>query len=242
MSKPATFGVSPWRTGWILAPKSLNWPATAGVAQRVRSGSLKRAARTASASRWSGCSRVTSTAVASLRAAGASVKMPGSMTRAAPLFSSRTHEWPSLVNCMAILQLDGEVPEFSGVSRGARWCLPYRRSLGLRLPVGRAGHCGPDPVHDLVGFGLGDLDELVHQVAALGGDEQPAALPDEVPGKCFIEPAAVLDVGAPEHPRRPVTAAQFIHGRVVGDLIWHMGLSPGSRECRRRLAEPAPRR
>src|ERR1039457_3024174 len=78
MSKPATFGVSPWRTGWILAPKSLNWPATAGVAQRGMAGSLKRAAR---------------------------------------LFSSRTHEWPSLVNCMAILQMDGEVPEFAGVSR-----------------------------------------------------------------------------------------------------------------------------
>jgi hypothetical protein len=44
------------------------------------------------ASRWSGCSWVTRTAVASLRAAGASEKVPGSMTRTAPFFSSRTHE------------------------------------------------------------------------------------------------------------------------------------------------------
>src|SRR6266851_6385585 len=40
------------------------------------------------------------------------------------------------------------------------------------VSVIRAGHCGPDPFHDLVGFVLGDLDELVLQVAALGGDQR----------------------------------------------------------------------
>ena len=50
--------------------------------------------------------------------------------------------------------------------------------------------------------------------------------------------AAGLEVGAPEHARRPLPAAQVIHDCVVGDLIWHLRLFPGSRECRRRRAEP----
>jgi transposase len=36
------------------------------------------------------------------------------------------------------------------------------------LAVVCAGHSGPDPLHDLVGLVLGDLEELVFQVAALG--------------------------------------------------------------------------
>jgi hypothetical protein len=36
-----------------------------------------------------------------------------------------------------------------------------------RLAVARAGDCGADAVDDLVCFALGDLDELVLQVAAL---------------------------------------------------------------------------
>ena len=59
--------------------------------------------------------------------------------------------------------------------------------------------------------------------------------------ECFVGPAAILGVGAPEYARRPVTAAQVIHNGVVGDLIWHLRLSPGSRECCRHRAEPAPR-
>ena len=38
------------------------------------------------------------------------------------------------------------------------------------LAVARAGDGGPDAVHDLVCFALGDLDELVLEVAALGGN------------------------------------------------------------------------
>ncbi len=136
-----------------------------------------------------------------------------------------------------------------------RSCLPCRRRLtssgaagvssaGIRskLAVARAGHCGPDPFYDLVGFVLGDLDELVLEVAALGGDQGRAALPHEICGKCFIALAARLEVGAPEHPRRALTAAQVVHNGVVGDLIWHLRLSPGSRECCRHRAEPAPQR
>ena len=51
--------------------------------------------------------------------------------------------------------------------RGAGWtAVRFQRELA----VVRVGHCGPDPLHDLAGFGLADLDVLVLQVAALGGD------------------------------------------------------------------------
>jgi len=57
-----------------------------------------------------------------------------------------------------------------GVQRGlgdAGWAAIW---FPRELAVVRAGYCGPDPFHDLVRFVLADLDELVHQVAALGGD------------------------------------------------------------------------
>jgi hypothetical protein len=35
-------------------------------------------------------------------------------------------------------------------------------ALSRRSGLARAGHCGPDALDDLVGFGLSDLDELIH--------------------------------------------------------------------------------
>jgi hypothetical protein len=64
--------------------------------------------------------------------------------------------------------------------------------------VARAGHGGPDPVDDLVRFLLGNLNELVFQVASFSGNERWAELPDEIPGKGFIAFAASLGVGTPE--------------------------------------------
>jgi hypothetical protein len=94
------------------------------------SGSLDSAARMASASRWSGCSWVTSTAAAPSSAAGASENEPGSMTRAVPFFSSLTHECPSLVNRIASLQRIG--------NRGETALRYMRRSMvsRSRLAVG----------------------------------------------------------------------------------------------------------
>jgi hypothetical protein len=40
----------------------------------------------------------------------------------------------------------------------------YSTAVGVAF----AGYFGPDPFHDLVGFVLGDLDEPVFQVGALG--------------------------------------------------------------------------
>src|SRR5580698_2579560 len=110
------------------------------------------------------------------------------------------------------------------------------------LAVARTSHSRPDPFHDLVGFGLGDLYELVLQVAAHGGDQRRAVFPSEIPGKCLIGPAAVLSVGTPENARRPLTAAQVVHDGVVRDLIWHLFLSSESRKCFRRRPEAAPQR
>src|ERR1700678_2005334 len=89
----------------------------AWLAHMVRPGSLESAARTASASRWSGCSWVTMTAVAPSRAAAASLKLPGSMTSTAPSLSSLTHECPSLVNRITSLQPE-ELPAFRPVRDG----------------------------------------------------------------------------------------------------------------------------
>jgi len=43
-------------------------------------------------------------------------------------------------------------------------------SYSTAVTVTRAGHLGPDPFHDLIGFVLGDLDELIYQIATLGRD------------------------------------------------------------------------
>src|SRR2546425_5085612 len=84
-------------------------------------------------------------------------------------------------------------------------------SHSTAVAVVPTGHCGPDPFHDLVGFVLGDLDELVLQVAAFGGNQLWAKFPVEIPGEYFVGSTTILGVGTPEHPRRLVTAAQVIH-------------------------------
>jgi len=43
----------------------------------------------------------------------------------------------------------------------------------------------------------GDLDELVFQVSAFGGDQQRAAMPHKIPGERLVAPAAVTGA-APE--------------------------------------------
>ena len=56
-----------------------------------------------------------------------------------------------------------EVAEGTG-SPTTRLC--YQERCRRMLAVARAGNCGADAVDDLVCFALGDLDELVLQVAA----------------------------------------------------------------------------
>ena len=74
--------------------------------------------------------------------------------------------------------------------RRAMWRIPEREptappiagpSYSTAVAVTRAGHLGPDPFYDPIGFVLSDFDELVLQVATLGGDQGRAALPDEIP-------------------------------------------------------------
>src|SRR5580692_5243717 len=108
------------------------------------------------------------------------------------------------------------------------------------LAVARAGDCGADAVHDLVCFALGDLDELVLQVAALSRDQKRSTLPDEIRAECFISSPAGFEVNTPENSRRPLTTAQIINDRIVGDFIGHFCLSLGSRECLWRRVELVP--
>src|SRR5260370_24362543 len=49
-------------------------------------------------------------------------------------------------------------------------CLGYRERCGRRLAIAHAGDRGADAVPDLVFLTLGDLDEFVLEVAALGGN------------------------------------------------------------------------
>src|ERR1700728_4111301 len=114
-----------------------------------------------------------------------------------------------------------------------------RFTLGgaARLAVAGVGDPGPDPCHDLVRLVLGDLDELVEQIAALGRDQGRTARPDEICGKCLIALAASLEVGTSEYSRRHLPAAQVVHDGVVRDLVWHLCLSTGSRECWWRRSE-----
>jgi len=114
---------------------------------------------------------------------------------------------------------------------------PLEAGPDTALAAVRAGDCGPDTVHDPVRLVLGNLDELVLQVAALGRDQRWAAVPDEIGGECFIAAAAGREIDTPEHAGGPLTAAQVVNDRVVGDLIWHLGVSLGNRECRQRLVE-----
>src|SRR5580704_17567579 len=107
------------------------------------------------------------------------------------------------------------------------------------LAVSRAGDGGADAVHDLVRFVLGDLDELVLQVATFGGYQRHATLPDQIPGKCFITSATVREIGAAEYPCRPLAVTRIVHDSVVSDLIWHLFLSC-SQEFQRRQAEWVP--
>src|ERR1700721_319369 len=79
-------------------------------------------------------------------------------------------------------------------------------ALGSALRIVRAGHVGPDPFHDLLCFVLSDLDELVLQVAAFGGNQHVGAFPDEILTERLIPPTTGLEVDAPENPRRLLAA------------------------------------
>ena len=72
------------------------------------------------------------------------------------------------------------------------------------LKIVCARYLGTDPRDDLVRLVLGDLDELVLQVATLSGDQFWAEFPGQVPGEYFIGSAAILGVGTPEHPGWPL--------------------------------------
>ncbi len=102
-----------------------------------------------------------------------------------------------------------------------------RRSLatlgrGWQSAVACAGYFGPDPRHDLVRLVLGDLDELVLQVAALSGYQFWAEFPGQIPGEYFVGAATILGVGAPKHPSWLAAATQVVHDGVVRNLIWHL--------------------
>jgi hypothetical protein len=71
-------------------------------------------------------------------------------------------DWPGLACSWRGVHRRG-IASGPGDGRGA----PGLDNLG----VVRAGHFGSDSLDDLVGFVLGDLDEVVRQVATLGGDE-----------------------------------------------------------------------
>src|SRR5215470_4818804 len=105
-----------------------------------------------------------------------------------------------------------------------------------------AGDCGPDAVDDPVRLVLGDLHELVLQVAALGGNERPTTLPYEVLRKCLVALAAILGVDTSEYSSRPFTIAQTVNDGIVTNLILHICLSRDSRECRLHRARQVPRR
>src|ERR1700722_4526540 len=110
------------------------------------------------------------------------------------------------------------------------------------LAIARAGDGGADAVDDLVRLILGDLDELVLQVATLGGDERWAELPDEIPGKCLVALTANVSVSAPKHAPRPLATTQAIHDSIVSDLIWHPFPSLNSLEYLGRRTELVSRR
>ena len=50
-------------------------------------------------------------------------------------------------------------------------------SYSTAVAVTRASHCGPDPFYDPIGFVLSDFDELVLQIATLGGDQGRSCAP-----------------------------------------------------------------
>ena len=60
--------------------------------------------------------------------------------------------------------------------------------------------------HDLVCLLLGDLDELVLQVATLSGDQHVGAFPDEILTERLIPPTTGLEVDAPEDASRLLAA------------------------------------
>ena len=110
------------------------------------------------------------------------------------------------------------------------------------LAVARAGDGGADAVDDLVRFALGNLDELVLQVAAFGRDHRWAEFPAKVPGKCFVELTAVFCVGTPEYARGLLPTTQVVYDGIVRNLIWHLHLSWETRQYRQRQAASVPRR
>lgn len=97
---------------------------------------MDRALRIASASKWSGCSWVIMTAVASFKAAAALLKVPGSMTRVAPSLFSLMHEWPSLVKRIRASSLmnTNSAARNTGADRGWPLAMPQAGELTRPAP------------------------------------------------------------------------------------------------------------
>src|ERR1035441_5663085 len=119
-----------------------------------------------------------------------------------------------------------------GAHTGSRLTLERRRLPRFRccalsvLLRGAARGGPPDAVRDAAGLFRGDLDELVLQVSALGGDQQRAAMPHQIPGEHLVAPAAVA-VAAPEQAGRPVRATEVIDQGVMGNPV-RPGIGPPS--------------
>src|SRR5438445_4544809 len=134
-----------------------------------------------------------------------------------------TGGWPSLLVRLCLIS-----------SRAPAWRRDHYCHHGTRGPPSEqltAVSCGlprppgPELLHDLVRLFLADLDELALQVAAFGGNQRGARLPDKIPGERFIAQAASLGVSAPEQAGGPLAAAQLVNDSVVDYLIWHFVLS-----------------
>src|SRR5579875_2022628 len=126
-SKPAALNVSPCRTACTRPGNSVNCPATAGLVHSASAGSAFIAARRASASRWSKCSWVMRIASAP-SSVPAPLQAPGSMTRVAPSFWSRTHACVSLVSRIMFL--------FSPPGPVSPRQAPWVPATGPALPAG----------------------------------------------------------------------------------------------------------
>src|SRR5690242_5283690 len=77
-----------------------------------------------------------------------------------------------------------------------------RKALGSA----RARPPGPELLHELACLVLGDLDEVVLQIATLSRDQRGTMLPYKVPGKCLIAPTAGFKVCSTKHSCRLPTA------------------------------------
>ena len=112
--------------------------------------------------------------------------------------------------------------------------------IGSKLAVVRAGHCGPDPFHDLICFILGDLDELVFQVAALGTGSAQDQLSARLAGlELPACPAAPAPAGWGPWTSGPFTVAASVAGTQVQPALTSIEVAPEAGGWQISLIEPA---